>query len=414
MSSRSRPALLAVIASALVLAGATSACSGGGGGGGGDDDDGPITVTVTMLTEADAPVPGANVLVDGALYVTDSAGQIVVTNVLPPYAIGYRNPFGEAVRFWIGVTRADPVLRVYTGPFFNTSAEGALSPAADPALSGHVAFDALGSDTVSGGDSADVFETTVTWYEGTSIEGTLHAFRYGPGSEGLVSVSEYGSLDLTLDAGVPETGLEIPMAAITTGELVSTVNVPTGYLVARQKAWFAGEGDSPLFELGQIAAVETSFVTSDDPGLDVVLEVSVAATMDPAKSGIYRRRGAPTGTLTVDPPIGISVLEPVDGSVVSPGTLFSLEESEDASYYTLYAFTKSSVTLLVHSTSPMITLPDLAPLGTALVETGHAVRVAAIESPESIDDLLSGEPATIPGGEVRESRGSLNVTVDNP
>lgn len=427
MRTFSRASVLAL--ALLALAAAIAACSGGGGGGGGgggaddddddvtgdDDDDGtvvvPITVTATMLTEQDVPVPGVKILLDGVVHVTDTAGQIVVADVLPPYSIGWENPFGEDVRFYVGATRPDPVLRVRSGPFCIADAVGSMSPAAGSGM-GTVRIDATGVTSAPGDISADTFSTNVIWYEAPTLDATLRAFRWSDAGGGRKKVTEYGTLDVTFQPSTPLTGLDIPMAAVTTGTLLSTITVPDGYGF-EQEAYFAGAANEPLFQLG-IAGSAGAFVTATLPGADVVVEARSAHPTDYRLRGRLVRRGAATGTFSGAVPDGLTVLAPEDGATVSPGTVFQLEEIQDPSWYSLYAYTKGGITLLVYSSSATIAFPDIGPLDTALVESGHIFDATAVSGPQTIDDLLSGALPQIPAGVQRESRGSVSGTIDNP
>ena len=407
----------------LALAVASGACNGGGGGGGGgdddDDDDGaptPIDVTLVFVTEADEPMAGVPVLFEGAVYATDSAGSISVTQVLPPYSFAYADPSDPFwLRAWVGLSRPDPVVRLVSGPFRNGTITGTIT-GATAGSAGTVAFDSPRSQSLAGENSPFFFATTVNWYETPDLDGTLHAFRFLFSDGGTIStITAWGSLDATVEDEAILSDVAIPVEDVAAGTLSTSVSLPPGYTLSRHDAWLVDSGSTPLLLLGSVAGTNGSFASTATPGLDAVVAVDVAA-LDPTQSrrGLYLRRGPATGALAVDPPAGIGIVAPESGATVTPGSVFELTPVAGASWYTLEMYTKGAGRVLVHSSSASIAFPDLSALGVSIPDGAYLAVGSAVQGPRTIDDLLSGEILLPPDGVTRTGTATIGVTVDSP
>lgn len=189
--------------SGLLLA--LAACGGGGGG--------PVTISVNgkVLDSSGNPVSGANILLNGSnLKTTGADGTFSYTSVTTPYSLTVQT--GTNIWEYRGLTRANP--QIGGSGVYSASVAGAVTgptfplPAGQGILvSGTGAFGFIPATSTTGSYSGNI-----VWFGSSSKTTDLVALHLKVAGSVITDYLQLGKrTGVTLNAGVGQTGLNIPL-----------------------------------------------------------------------------------------------------------------------------------------------------------------------------------------------------------
>ncbi len=375
-----------------------AACSGGGGGGGGGG--GPISVSGIVVDSSNAPVSGANIILnhDNATLVTTGAGgTFSFPTVTVPYTLTMKS--GTSIREYRDLSRTNPQLTTssggvgnmatlagnVTGPTYPLSGQAILIGATNGVLT------AAGANATTGAYSGPFM-----WTGNSAKTADIAALQFSYSGTSITGYIQTGTrTGVSLNNGVNQTGLDI---ALTTPVTATTTifNYNAGaYNVGASGVYLILKANGAQFFVpgvpipsGTTVSLPTGGATlgvsGSDAGNNHVVRIGTAVlggttTLDLPASTILKN------SLPVNAATNVSKTPTLSWTPVSSVDMYSVSLSGGGFSYSFY----------VSGSNPgSLTIPDFTALGMPLASsTNYSWSVTAIKSGTMSTDNLA-DPAS--------------------
>lgn len=404
---------LGLLAITLVIGAGLAACGGGGGGtpGAGVDDPGDppagdLTVVVRVLSQRGDPQPNVAVVLDDAgPALTDLTGRVQFTEVAAPYDVTVFDPADNIATVYVGLQRADPVLRLHAdAPERTVSLEGQITGGIGfpmPALHvlevhasvegvGHVGK--LGPSPVSG----YYISGPLTWRGEATARLTLATLQYAVDTEGhALSFTGYGERTITVEDGDVLTDVNLVMEPVGTEVVSGTVSLPPGFQPVQRYATVHVTRDTSL-QLPNAPWDPEAFAFRVPAIPDTMCTLAeIGMTLDAIYLAGWVRGLRPPGSgVPLEVPHPAACGFPVEGATgIGYETPFLAGPDEaDRVFQFRFAAQPDGPLINLYTAAPTVTLPDLGSWGLGFPAGAPCIWNVSQEGPVgSMDDFADEE-----------------------
>jgi len=396
---------LAVTALAVATILALAACSG------------PTTITVhgkvtdTILTPFGTAFPGvgANAYIAGTAVPLNPDGTFTISAVQPPYDLIVTVPTWNAAYVYLGLTRSDPTLSLFTdsSAFFTGDVSLSIGSAVPSGQMGAIVAGSTGlvqqPAMLNAGDGPAIGPITFAWGGEQNRPVTLYALTaVGSGGGPPTSFTGFGSTTATLQDGGTLSGLSINLGSVTNATMSGSISAPSGYTVDSAGVVLRlGSPTGALLGIGPGSGGGATFT-----GVSVPVHSGIAYGIAGSASNgsgrgtrAWRNVAGPGSGLTLALPAPAVPTAPASGATgVGTGTTFRWTPLASAVYLAeLTGPSASDPDVYVVTGGTSFDLPDLSAVGMSLPSAAsYGYRVLAMGPFASVDAFAGPSGGTEP------------------